>query len=222
MTLTLGQITAECREVNIAHGWRAPDGGICAGQTLGDYIALLHSEIGEALETYRDHRLADATDAPPRCSFSPCEAFGEFCGPGLGCVDPRHYVGSNPPKPEGVGSEFADVLIRLVDMVDAFGWGVFDPDEVLGEIPDVKTEPMFTLNSFGDRMAWLHFHVSQMWCSADIEAPIVLGILVTIARTYGIDLEAEYVRKTAYNRTRPYQHGGRTLAGEKEIKDAHS
>jgi hypothetical protein len=45
-------------------------------------------------------------------------------------------------------------------------------------------------------------------------------MLVTIARTYGIDLEAEYVRKMAYNRTRPYQHGGRTLAGEKEIKNA--
>ena len=50
-------------------------------------------------------------------------------------------------KPEGVGSEFADVLIRLLDMCDV----------------------------------------------------------------YGVDLEAEYVRKMAYNRTRGYRHGGKTL-----------
>jgi NTP pyrophosphatase (non-canonical NTP hydrolase) len=50
-------------------------------------------------------------------------------------------------KPEGVGSEFADLLIRLLDTCDVLG----------------------------------------------------------------IDLEAEYERKMAYNRTRPYQHGGKTL-----------
>jgi NTP pyrophosphatase (non-canonical NTP hydrolase) len=50
-------------------------------------------------------------------------------------------------KPEGVGSEFADVFIRL-----------------------------------------LH------WCYV-----------------HGIDLQAEYDRKTAYNRTREYRHGGKRL-----------
>jgi NTP pyrophosphatase (non-canonical NTP hydrolase) len=172
--LTLGQITAEVREVNIAHGWRPADGGP-GENTWGDYIALLHSEIGEALEAYRDHRLADATK--PICGRA--AAGGEPC--------PEH----GPSKPEGVGSEFADVLIRL-----------------------------FVLRSFGDHLTWLHFHVSQMWPSAVIEAPIVLSILVAIAQKYDIDLDAEYRRKIAYNYTRPYQHGGRTVAGEKEIKDA--
>jgi hypothetical protein len=44
------------------------------------------------------------------------------------------------------------------------------------------------------------------------EAPLMLRALVGVAERYGIDLEAEYARKIAYNRTRPYQHGGRTLA----------
>lgn len=111
---TIEEITEEVRQVNTEKGWRQ------GTNTFGDYIALLHSELSEALEAYRDHRLEDATEV---------------------------VYGSRLPKPEGVGSELADVLIRLVDVADI----------------------------------------------------------------YGIDLVREYERKIAYNRTRAYQHGGRTL-----------
>lgn len=114
---TIAYMTEQVREVNIAKGWRK------GHNTFGDYIALLHSELSEALEAYRDHRLADATAAFDRET-------------------------EQPSKPEGVGSEFADVLIRLLDTCDV----------------------------------------------------------------YGIDLAAEFDRKIAFNATRPYQHGGRTLA----------
>lgn len=68
-------------------GWK---GEGSAPVTFGDTMALLHSEVSEALEAYRDWGLADAT-----------------IGEGL--------------KPEGVGSEFADVLIRLLDDCDRYG-----------------------------------------------------------------------------------------------------
>jgi NTP pyrophosphatase (non-canonical NTP hydrolase) len=108
-----------------------PAGGGGPGtNSWGDYVALLHSEISEALEAYRDHRLEDAT------------------------VGGSGYVGAGQAfKPEGVGSEFADLLIRLLDMADVFG----------------------------------------------------------------IDLEREYVRKLAYNRTRSFQHGGRALAEPDDV-----
>lgn len=35
--------------------------------------------------------------------------------------------------------------------------------------------------------------------------------LLDIAHRYSVDLEFEYERKMAYNRTRPYKHGGRAI-----------
>jgi len=78
------------------------------------------------LEAYRDHRLEDAT----------------------GKVRITVGLEGRPVNPEGGDSEFADVLIRLLDTVDIFGIG----------------------------------------------------------------LGAEYERKLAFNRSRSFQHGGRTLS----------
>lgn len=126
---TIARMTAEVREINIEKGWRDE------GKSFDEYIALLHSELSEALEAYRDHRLTDATE-PVKAIWSEPKKF-----------EPAKSIGRTTPKPEGVGSEFADVLIRLLDTCDVFG----------------------------------------------------------------IDLQAEYERKVAFNRTRPYQHGGRTV-----------
>lgn len=52
---TLAEMTAEVRALNTAKGWRTGD------NTYGDYNALLHSEISEMLEAYRDHRLEPYT-----------------------------------------------------------------------------------------------------------------------------------------------------------------
>ena len=109
---SLKEMQAEVLAVNLEKGWRGPD---VKEVSFGEAMALLHSEVSEALEAYRSHGTEDFT--------------------------------REGGKPEGVGSEFADVLIRLLDDCDMFG----------------------------------------------------------------IDLEAEYERKIAFNRTRPYRHGGKAL-----------
>lgn len=77
-------------EVNVANGWFDDD------RTFGDDIALLHSEVSEMLEAYREGGLEDQT----RGSVP--------TGDGT-------LVRLDNPKPEGVGSEAADVLVRLLD-----------------------------------------------------------------------------------------------------------
>ena len=118
------EMQAEILEVNTAIGWAGPGS---PDKTFGDCMMLLVTEVAEAMEAYRVWGLSDPTVRYGSVRVGS----GEFI----------------PPKPEGVGSEFADIFIRLLD---------------------------------------------------------------DCAR-YGVDLEVEYERKLAYNRTREFRHGGKRL-----------
>lgn len=137
---TLREMALEVYDNNVKHGWRG-DGS--PSRSFVEEIALLHSEVSEALEAYRDHGLDDVTmDAGSTHLFKQG---------GTGCCaicDDLPDQGEHAlPKPEGVGSELADVLIRLLDTA--------------------------------------YFN--------------------------GVDLQQEYERKMAYNRTRPFRHGGKRI-----------
>lgn len=118
---SLKTMQKEILEANQANGWFDEE------RTVGDDIALLHSEVSEMFEAYREQGLEDVTAIREPGSWEDQT--------------------QGPPKPEGFGSECADVLIRLLDTCER----------------------------------------------------------------RGIDLQAEYERKIAYNRTRGYKHGGKRL-----------
>lgn len=100
--------------------WARSNGFYDEPRSFPETVALLHSEVSEALEAWRERGMDS-------WFIHEMDADGQ---PG-------------PAKPEGVGPEFADVLMRLLDA----------------------------------------------------------------AHRHGVDLEAEYERKLAFNRTRPYRNG---------------
>lgn len=107
---TLSALAKDIHATAVDHGWW--DNG--ASRDVGMVLALVHSEVSEALEEYRN---------------------------GHALFEVYHAAG----KPEGVPIELADVIIRVLDM-----------------------------------------------CAA-----------------YMIDIDAAVAQKMAYNRTRPFKHGGK-------------
>jgi len=89
--------------VNSANGWFDKD------RTFGEDIALLHSEVSEMLEAYRLWEASDQTEVECRIAFEDVDH------------DTMVAAGGHLCKPEGVGSEAADVLVRLLDTCERYG-----------------------------------------------------------------------------------------------------
>lgn len=85
------------RGVNQANGW------FDESRTFGDDIALLHSEVSECFEAYRDWHIDDMTKQLCKDHPEPYKGYE------------KHFC-----KPEGVGSELADILVRLLDTCERY------------------------------------------------------------------------------------------------------
>lgn len=106
-TLTRGMPLTEATQtvtmINRANGWYD------TARHFGDDIALLHSEVSEAYEAYRNNLTEDST-------LTLCVR-NKFNGD-IKAHDESMYANMHLCKPEGVGSELADVLVRLLDTAD--------------------------------------------------------------------------------------------------------
>ena len=178
---SLEEMTTEIRECNQAKGW------LDTKNTWGELLALLHTELAEITGAYRKHRLADATFEPTASAS-------------LNAKLP-------PVKPEGVGSELADTLIRLLSMYDVYNIPVFDMDCELADVASLNIADEDVPDTFGDWVAWLHRKADALWDFPTWEGPVFLRALVAFAAKWEQNLAAEYERKIAYNWTRQVKHG---------------
>jgi NTP pyrophosphatase (non-canonical NTP hydrolase) len=173
---TIAQMTAEIAELNTRLGWRETT------NTVGEFTALLHSEISEMLEAWRVRKMAPFT--------------------------------TSDGKPDDVASECADVLIRLLDMCDVLrvDLPILWPKLTLDEVPGRHRGEFEHRPRFGDAVELLHWRAAQFHHGGHWRWAVeLLGSLLGFCEVHEVDLEAEYERKMAYNRTRPYQHGGKVL-----------
>lgn len=115
--MTISEIVTRAHDNAVKHGFWNP------APEFGTAIALIHSELSEALEEARAGR--------PDLYF-PCNAGGlcvdDRAGEGLICGS-RVYNPKNPDgpcsarskKPEGVAVELADAVIRIADLCGHMG-----------------------------------------------------------------------------------------------------
>ena len=165
--------------------------------SVGHYLMLVLSEIGEAVEADRKGRFVDLSELSPQTFH-----YGNI-----------HFMEmfENAVK-DSLSDELADVCIRLYDMCGALG---IEPrveyDDMGADFVDI-----FGDDSFCEQM----YYLSRLLCSTsgvveddgtDECLPQVIGqalsFLFALANDMGIDLMRHIEWKMRYNEERPYKNG---------------
>jgi len=104
--------------------------------TFGERIALIHSELSEALEDFRAGERPDQTWYENPSGVLPSK--GRFDSPVARVVD-QDEVNERLRKPCGIPSELADAIIRIADLAVHYG---IDLDAAVAEkLAFNKTRP---------------------------------------------------------------------------------
>ena len=159
-------------------------------RTFGELIADVHAALSGALKEYRKHPDYMAMSAKDVTWWQ---------------MD--------------IGSELADVVIRVADMAEWYGENLAPyVSEFDGWGGKLAYEGLVT--TFGEWVAVLHMTLSDactawyvredrcLWVNALAR---VVALTQRMAAHYGIDLDAAIEAKMEYNRTRPHRHGGKAL-----------
>lgn len=201
-------------EVAVAHGWWETE--------VDPYTAaaLMHSELSEALEEYRNGRpMIYCGSDSKECETAP--APDTITVNGNAFNTPCKSCKSAHKKPEGIAVELADCAIRIMDYLGAQD---FDDEEFYDDLDDgLASEIEDTAENNGIRgvkfcelICEIHRIISlysRDCVFGDFEPLfdalcLILGFMRSLLPPE-TRVEDVIAMKHAYNRTRPYRHGGK-------------
>lgn len=204
--MNLNDFANEVHQNAVEHGWWETD------RPDAEVMALIHSEWSEALEEYR-------CDRPMNYKY--CKNCGEPCMMD-GCgdyLDTECALGELDPKPEGIAVELIDGCIRILDYIGKTGTKIHEIvtlKKLMRAVPD----ELFECN-LPTLVARLHWYTSKayIWGGTPITERIAqeqmsylyeaLAMACAWIQKQGLTPEDLLREKHAYNKTRPFKHGGK-------------
>ncbi|EHQ63646.1 hypothetical protein PDENDC454_04244 [Paenibacillus dendritiformis C454] len=186
----IAELVKEAHQNAVNKGWWEEP------RTYGELIALVHSEVSEALEDYRNGAVPHATWYEKKCGDE---------------IKRSAELVNDTWKPCGIPSELADICIRIFDIAGHYGFGEELQQACESKGPNWQVVELFP---FADNLAVIHLNLSESFAATETMVRSLADALLnteSLAVLYGIDLERAIAEKMAYNATRPQRHGGKVL-----------
>lgn len=192
----LNALRDEVFSINKSNGWHNEE------RSFGELIALVHSEVSEALEDYRAGHPVNKVWYEYKDGFKRDTHFAEF------------YIDDNWTsvlgKPCGIPSELADVVIRILDICGLYGWDI--------EFKHFKKINIFPMK-YASHLASIHKSLSDAYNDnkdtftdpAATYLDVAIQEVEFICQQHSINLDQIIREKLEYNKTRGYKHGGKVI-----------
>jgi hypothetical protein len=228
--MKISSLIHEAHSIAVDKGWHErpvlrPDGTVDIDR-LGSLLLLIHTEIGEAWECFQNASIPwewQTSETTPTEELRTFTNEQRFATPVLGF---RLGLSLCPKKgmPEGMIVELADVVVRVCDLagaldatqpsqwMDSYYFDDVELSQLTSELTSTDQEAFNTMRSIVDQA------VESMRIGVNGNTNVLLGELGVLlaecqrmAAYHGLDLTEAVRVKMAFNRTRPYRHGGKTL-----------
>jgi hypothetical protein len=205
---TLNEIRDEAYAIAKSKGWHDED---APQATVHDRVALMGTELSEAMEDHRAGR-------NPRHIFLGNATFHTDGGEVEIGWQTAMRTAENGTKPEGIGVELADVIIRIGDAAGVYDLSL-DPERGIKDWADDVFAPDYADKSFGEWYCWairLMLNagdniVEGNRSAASFQLCLAIGVIGAWCRVLDIDIDRCIELKMTFNRTRSHRHGGKKL-----------
>jgi hypothetical protein len=204
MSIDVKKLCEDSHRISKDKGWL--DG---SKRSYAGVISLIHSELSEALEDYRNNLPLNQRHWESK------DEHGKTLMLWPKDYDAEHAA-HNKWKPCGIPSELADVIIRIAQHC-----GTERHEDILErEVKISRLNQKFSASDFEDLIAKAHSAVSMSF-NASLRGSSITNVVSALADAWelvetfctknDINLEAAVLEKQAFNETRPHRHGGKKI-----------